>query len=405
MNNNNHPIAIIGGGPAGLIAAETLAETGQQVVVYERKPSLGRKFLMAGRGGLNLTHSEGMDKFLARYGDAEDLLTPIIKNFSPDDLRQWCEGLGQETFIGSSGRIFPKTMKASPLLRAWIARLEKLGVQFRMQKTWTGWNEKYELTFINAQGISESMAPSATLLALGGASWPNLGSDGAWVPLLQHSGVEITSLQPANSGFVVAWSDYIKKHAGEPLKAVSLHLDHEESTGDLMISEKGIEGGAVYALSSVIRETINKHGHAELLIDLRPGQTAKELIDRLKNPRGRQSFSTYLQKSLNLSPLHISLLREANKTMQDLQLPELAALIKNVPVTVSAPFPIERSISSAGGISFDALDKNMMIKNMPGIFAAGEMLDWEAPTGGYLLQATFATGRAAALGILNWLKT
>ncbi len=393
------PIIIIGGGPAGLMAAECLARAGHTIYLYDRKPSLGRKFLMAGRGGLNLTHSEPLPQFMKRYGAAEDFLTPLIEKFPPQALRQWCEDLGQETFVGSSGRVFPKAMKASPLLRAWLARLELLGVEFRLQRTWAGWDETGALVFINAQGETETVQSAATLLALGGASWPGLGSDGRWTELLK--GIPITPLRPANCGFQVAWSDIFKeKFAGQPLKNITLRHDDQSVAGEVMIAQKGIEGGAVYALSTSIREAIAQEGDSTVFIDLRPHQTLQELTAKFdQSPIGRQSFSTYLKKAAGLSPLAISLLREADLSVAQLSAEKLAALIKAVPVTITAPFDIDRAISTAGGIALDALDEALMLKQKPGVFVAGEMLDWEAPTGGYLLQACFATGVVAADGI------
>lgn len=391
-------VVIIGGGPAGLMAAEVLASAGQKVRLYDRKPSLGRKFLMAGRGGLNLTHSEPLEKFLARYGAREPDIAPHIRAFTPDDLRGWCEGLGQETFVGSSGRIFPKAMKASPLLRAWLARLNALGVEFHLQKTWQGWKDGAPI-FTDGQHHEETIKADAVLLALGGASWPSLGSDGAWVECI---GVPIAPLRPANCGFAAAWSDHMKAKAGQPLKAVSLTHNGKTVQGEIMIAENGIEGGAVYALSAPIRDDIAANGSATVHIDLRPSLSAEDIAKKLQAVRGRQSLSTYLQKTLSLSPAAITLLREADKNAAPDKLP---ALIKAVPVMLTAPFSLEKAISSAGGLPFEALDENFMLHALPGVFAAGEMLDWEAPTGGYLLQATFATGKAAALGILRWMGT
>lgn len=393
-------IVIIGGGPAGLMAAEILAKAGQSVTVYERKPSVGRKFLMAGRGGLNLTHSENLSLFTGRYGERSVNLSPLIHEFSPDDLRQWCEGLGQETFVGSSGRVFPKAMKASPLLRAWLARLDALGVVFHLQHTWKGWRNG-ALLFTDAQGEEKTVTPDATLLALGGASWPSLGSDGAWMDFLS---IPVAPLRPANCGFALPWSDFMKQKAGEPLKNIALTHAGKTVAGEMMIAENGIEGGAVYALSAPIREDILSTGRANIAIDLRPNLSAADIVQKLSLPRGRQSLSTYLQKTLGLTSVQNTLLREARPDVGRLNSEDLAVLVKAVPLTLIAPFPMGRAISSAGGIPFAELDGNLMLRQKPGVFAAGEMLDWEAPTGGYLLQATFATAIAAAKGILAWQK-
>ena len=397
------PIVIIGGGPAGLMAAERLSSNGHVIHVYDRKPSLARKFLMAGRGGLNITHSEPLDLFLKRYGAAAEFLTPLIRQFTPEDLRAWCDGLGQETFVGSSGRVFPKAMKASPLLRAWIARLEGQGVQFHLNRTWTGWEAGGALSFSGPQGSVETIEPAATLLALGGASWPSLGSDGAWTEILKD--VPIAPLRPANCGFHAAWSDVFRdKCAGSPLKNIVLGCGDQSVAGEVMIARNGIEGGAVYALSRTIRETIDAQGACMVTIDLKPHQSVDALAAKFdRHPIGRQSFSSYMKKAAGLPPVAISLLREADREAGRLPPRELAALMKAVPVTLTAPFAIERAISSAGGIRLDALDSRMMLKNRAGVFVAGEMLDWDAPTGGYLLQACFATGTAAGRGIEAWL--
>lgn len=396
-------VAIIGGGPAGLMAAETLAKAGAAVTVYDRKPSVGRKFLLAGRGGLNLTHSEPLDQFLPRYTDAERFMAPIVRDFSPEDLRAWCEGLGQETFVGSSGRIFPKAMKASPLLRAWLARLNDLGVDFKLGRKWIGWTEDAALAFELDNGRLETDMPDATLLALGGASWPSLGSDGSWMNLLAASGVDITPLCPSNCGFEAAWSPYIIKHAGTPLKNITLTLGRYSTFGEIMVTEHGMEGGAVYALSSHIRKEILHAGKAVVQIDLRPNMSADDLTQKLSRVRGRQSFSTFIQK-LGFSALPIALMREAEPKIGDFPPAELAQVIKALPVTLTKPFSIDRAISSAGGIRLSAVDSRFMLKAIPGVFVAGEMLDWEAPTGGYLLQGCFATGIAAAKGILRSLR-
>ncbi len=401
-NKNVSPssIHIIGAGPAGLMAAGILGTAGHKVTIYDRKPSPARKFLMAGRGGLNLTHSEPLEKFLTRYGSAQNDITPIIKNFPPEKLIQWCEELGQETFVGSSGRIFPKSMKASPLLRAWLARLEKLGVEFRMRHEWKGWDNDGNLIFDSG----ETVKSGATLLALGGASWPGLGSDGSWFDILKSKNIPLAPLQPANCGFVTEWSDIFRvKFAGTPLKSISITYQDKTIPGEIMIGEKGIEGGLIYAFSAPLRESINETGSALLMIDLRPGFSHDQLLKKFVVPRARHSFSTWIQKTIALPPVANGLLREISRDVQTLNNSELAGLIKNLPLRVTAPFAIDRAISTAGGIRFDALDENLMLKNLPGVFAAGEMLNWEAPTGGYLLQGCFATGHAAAQGILKYL--
>ena len=395
---NTSPVIIIGAGPAGLIAAETLVSAGQKVIVYDRKPSVGRKFLMAGRGGLNLTHSEPLEKFLTCYGTAQEHLKSAIENFPPDKLVAWANDLGQETFTGTSGRIFPKSMKASPLLRAWLARLEKLGVEFKLRETWLGW-EQDNLKFDN-----EIVKPAATLLALGGASWPGLGSDGSWTNILAAKNIPVAPLRSSNCGFVVNWSDILRdKFAGTPLKNITLTFDGKTIPGEIMISKNGLEGGAVYALSGPLRNAIEKNGEAVLYIDLRPGLSIEQLTQKLSGTHRRKSFSTYMQTDISMPPAAVSLLREINRDAQTLDPAALAALIKSVPIRLTAPFPLSRAISTAGGIAWEALDENYMLKSMPGTFAAGEMIDWEAPTGGYLLQACFATGIAAAQGMLAWL--
>ncbi len=384
------------------MAAETLAANGYAATVYDRKPSVGRKFLMAGRGGLNITHSEPLEHFLDRYGAARAWIGPIIENFTPDEMRLWCHDLGQETFIGSSGRIFPKSFKASPLLRAWIARLESAGTRFVTQHDWTGWDDQGRFTFLTPGHETIAVSANAALLALGGASWPKLGSDGSWVPLLAEKNVPLAPLRPANCGFHVNWSQVFReKYAGQPLKSVSLSFSGKTISGDAMIGKNGIEGGAIYALSAPLRDMIDKTRSANLTVDLRPGLTLRALRDKLESPRQGNSFSNYLRKTLNLPPVAIGLIYECGG--QNLPPPALAALIKDIPLLLESPFPIDRAISTAGGVMLDAIDENMMLKQFPGVFVAGEMLDWEAPTGGYLLQASFATGKAAGTGMAKWL--
>lgn len=403
-------MAVVGAGPAGLMAAETLAAAGVAVTIYERMPRVARKLLLAGRGGLNLTHSEPLDLFLTRYREAAPHLGAAIRAFPSDMLRAWCEGLGQETFVGTSGRVFPRAMKTSPLLRAWMQRLANLGVEVRPSHRWLGWADDGRLLFETPQG-EIAVETSGTVLALGGASWPRLGSDGSWVGPLQSAGIDVTPLAPANSGVCVGWSEVFRtRFAGTPLKRVALTLGGETVRGEAMITADGLEGGAVYALSAPIRKEIQSNGTATLLIDLRPDEPAEALLQRLLGkPRGKQSFATYLRKALSLDPSAIGLLQEASHAA-GMQLgassPDaVATLIKAIPVRITGLAPIDRAISTAGGVAFDSIDESFMLRARPGNFVAGEMLDWEAPTGGYLLQASFATGRAAALGALAYLAS
>ncbi len=399
--------AVIGGGPAGLIAAETLAaaRAGIGVVVFDRMPTLGRKFLMAGRGGLNLTHSEPLAPFLARYREAAPILSAAIEAFPPDALRAWCEGLGQPTFIGTSGRVFPKTMKASPLLRAWRARLVSLGVRFALRQRWTGWDESGALGFEGIGRAITTVRPAATILALGGASWPRLGSDGGWADMLRARGIAVAPLRPANCGFVVAWTEHLRtRFAGTPLKRIALSFAGETVRGEAMIAARGIEGGAVYALAAPIRDALAEGSGAIVHIDLRPDLSLAETARRLSAPRKKQSLASFLRKTLGLAPAAIALLHETKGAGLPAEPEALAKRIKAVPLPLAAPFPIERAISSAGGIAFAELDDSLMLRKMPGVFAAGEMLDWEAPTGGYLLQACFATGIRAAHGARRWIE-
>ncbi|WP_316192697.1 TIGR03862 family flavoprotein [Bradyrhizobium sp. SZCCHNRI1029] len=399
-------VAVIGAGPAGLMAAEVLAEGGAAVTVYDAMPSVARKFLMAGRGGLNLTHSEELPAFLSRYRDAAAWLEPAIRAFPPQRLRDWCEALGEPTFVGSSGRVFPTAMKASPLLRAWLRRLVTQGVRFELRHRWTGWDGKGKLTFETPAG-PRVVAADATMLALGGASWPRLGSDGGWVPILAAKGVAIAPLRPANCGFTVAWSDIFRdRFEGHPLKGIALSFADRSVRGEAIVTRDGIEGGAVYALSAELREAIALEGAAILDVALRPDLATADLVKRLSAPRGKQSFSNVLRKALQLSPVAIGLLQEAAKaqglSLSSLLPDRLAALINAVQIKLRGTAGLARAISSAGGIARDELDADFMLKRLPGVFAAGEMLDWEAPTGGYLLQASFATGVAAGKGVLKW---
>jgi uncharacterized flavoprotein (TIGR03862 family) len=398
--------AIVGGGPAGLMAAETLGAAGVSVDVYDRMPTVGRKFLMAGRGGLNLTHSEPFETFVSRYGAAAARLRPILEAFPPAKLIEWAEGLGEPTFIGSSGRVFPKSMKASPLLRAWLKRLRSYGVQFHLRQEWRGWDDAGTLLFRGPDGADIRVRADATILALGGASWPKLGSDGGWTKLLRSENVDITPLAPSNCGFTIPWSDMVRRRfAGQPLKHIALSLGGRTVRGDCVITEYGIEGGAVYALSASLRDAIAASGPAKLVIDLRPDIRMAELAKRLERPTAGQSLANFLRKAVNLSPLETNLLREAYGIELPADAAILAKRIKSLPLTLTAPQAITRAISTAGGVAWSAVDEHLMLRARPGTFVAGEMIDWEAPTGGYLLQACFATGVAAAHGASQWMET
>lgn len=400
---------MIGAGPAGLIAAEEMAKAGIEVTVYERMPSAARKFLLAGRGGLNLTHTEPLEDFLKRYrGSAAHFLRSPIENFPPAKLREWSEALGQKTFEGSSGRVFPEAFKASPLLRAWLRRLDELGVTIADRHRWYGWDEEGALIFNSPKG-KVLVKADAVVLALGGASWPRLGSDGSWTEILASAGIERPQLWPANCGFVVDWSaDFRQRFEGTPLNRIALFHQGNEVRGEGMITSYGLEGGAIYSLSSQIRDEIISNDYVILYLSLRPDVPTEKLIQRLSAPRGKQSFTNFLRKAGNLPPVAIAILQEwaaANNTQLSALTPlQLATKIKGVPLMLTGTGPIERAISTAGGISFTDLDEDFMFRKLPGVFAAGEMLDWEAPTGGYLLQACFATGVAAGRGAVRWLS-
>ena len=389
-------VAIIGGGPAGLFAAEQLARAGLKVTVYERMPSVGRKFLMAGRGGLNLTHSEGFEAFAARYAEAAAWMRPMLEAFPPSALVAWAEGLGQPTFVGSSGRVFPRALKASPLLRAWLARLSDLGVEVRTRTEWLGWTDDGALRFRTPEG-EITVRPDATVLALGGASWPRLGSDATWTAWLP----DVAPLRPANMGVGVAWSPVMRGFAGQPLKGIALTFRDRTVRGEAMVAAYGLEGGAVYALSAPLRDAIEAEGSARVNLDLRPDMTAEALAGRLDRPRAGQSLSNHLRKALRLSPVEINLLREAHGKDLPGDPSTLADAIKAAPLRLTGVQGLARAISSAGGVRLGAVGEDLMLRARPGVFVAGEMLDWEAPTGGYLLQATFATASAAARGVLR----
>ncbi|MBX3430465.1 MAG: TIGR03862 family flavoprotein [Hyphomonadaceae bacterium] len=388
-------VAIIGAGPAGLIAAEILSAAGKRVVVYERMPSVARKFLMAGRGGLNLTHSEEFERFLTRYRDSASRLRPILEGFTHGDLVAWANGLGAETFVGSSGRVFPAAMKASPLLRAWLTRLAKQGVEIRTRVNWLGWEEDGALRF-NENGKQASVRTDATLFALGGASWPRLGADGSWRDPFEARGVEVALFQPANVGYTVAWSDHFRsRFAGQALKNIAIRHLARTSLGEAMITAYGIEGGAIYALTSELRAA----APTGIRIDLRPDLRPQHVIEKLTKAKPGDTLSSTLRKSLNLPPVAVALLYENGPPPRDPE--QLTNLIKAIPITLNAPHGIDRAISSAGGVTWNAVDENLQLRVIPDAYVAGEMLDWEAPTGGYLLQACFATGVHAARAILR----
>ena len=406
---------MIGGGPAGLIAAEVLAAGGVSVDVYDTMASVGRKFLLAGRGGLNLTHSEPLERFTPRYAERASTLAPLIDAFTPTDLRAWAQELGIDTFVGTSGRVFPADMKAAPLLRAWLHRLRQAGVRFHMRHRWTGWNDAGQLRFDTPRGPVE-MAPDATVLALGGASWARLGSDGAWVPRLSERGVDIAPLRPANCGFDACptaegrtgWSEHLSSgFAGMPIKPVAIGITDAQGNmqwrqGEFVLTATGIEGSLVYAFAAPIRDEIARQGHATIHLDLLPSHTDEQVLMETRRPRGPRSLSTHLKSRLGLQGLKMALLHEllGRDEMADPAL--LARAIKALPMRLCAPRPLDEAISTAGGVRFETLDDRLMLKQQPGVFCAGEMLDWEAPTGGYLLTACMATGHRAGLGVLDW---
>jgi uncharacterized flavoprotein (TIGR03862 family) len=407
----SHTVAVIGGGPAGLMAAEVLSQSGVQVHVYDAMPSVGRKFLLAGRGGLNLTHSEPFDIFMSRFGDRRAQLEPLLAQFGPEQVRGWAAGLGIETFVGTSGRVFPTDMKAAPLLRAWLHRLRAAGVQFHMRHRWLG-DASFDAASLRfATPVGETTAKAdAVVLALGGASWARLGSDGAWAPWLQAGGIDIVPLQPANCGFDGAgWSEHFaSRFAGQPFKSVAIAFTdsqgrHFARKGEFVATATGIEGSLIYAASALLRDEIAAQGSATLLLDLLPDRSAEQVLAAVKHPRGARSLSSHLKSRLGLEGIKAGVLHEVlgREAMQDPA--QLAATIKAVPLRLVATRPIDEAISTAGGVRFDALDEGLMAGAVPGVFVAGEMLDWEAPTGGYLLTASMASGAAAARGAIKQL--
>lgn len=399
---------VIGGGPAGLMAAEALAGRGVAVDVYDAMPSVGRKFLMAGKGGMNITHAEPAPAFLARYGQRANRIAPLLAEFDGPALRAWVHGLGIDTFVGSSGRVFPTEMKAAPLLRTWLHRLRESGVRVHTRHRWLGWDDAGQLRFASPAGESTVSAP-AVVLALGGGSWARLGSDAAWVPWLAEHDVTITPLRPANCGFDVDWSDVFReRYAGQPVKSVAMAVTAPDGTplhrqGEFVISATGIEGSLVYALSAPIRDLIERDGSAEIRLDLAPGMSAARVADEIARPRGSRSVSSHLQSKLGITGVKAGLLYEGVSKADMHDPAALAAAIKALPLRLVRARPIDEVISTAGGVAFEAMNDHLMLNAMPGVFCAGEMLDWEAPTGGYLLTACFASGRMAGLGAANYL--
>ena len=397
-------VAIVGGGPAGLMAAEVLAAVdGLEVAIFDAMPSFGRKFLMAGKGGMNITHSEPMSAFVGRYGARQTAIAPLLEAFGPQQLREWIGDLGIETFVGSSGRVFPSEMKAAPLLRAWLHRLRGAGVQFHVRHRWLGWGADGALRFATPAG-EKLLTFDALVLALGGGSWARLGSDGAWVPLLAERGITVAPLMPTNCGFDVGWSAHFsERFAGQPVKPVIASVAGSSQRGEFNITAGGIEGGLVYALSAPLRDALASEGRAVLHLDLAPDRTLARLTADLAHPRGHDSRANHLRRRAGIDGVKAGLLREFLPISTLTATDRLAVAIKHLALPVSAARPIDEAISTAGGVAFEALDERLMLRDLPGVFCAGEMLDWEAPTGGYLLTACFATGRAAGLGAHAWL--
>ena len=395
-------VTIIGGGPTGLMAAYILSRNNFNVTIYDRKPTLGRKFLLAGRGGLNITHSECKEEFLKKYGKAANIFKKILENFSQKNLMDFCEMLGEKTFIGSSGRVFPKSFKASPLLRSWLYKLKNQDVEMKNNHDWIGWDDN-KLIF-KTETTNIIVDPNITLLALGGLSWPKLGSDGSWIKILKKDNIKISKIQPTNCGFFVKWSNIFKnRFAGYPIKSIELSFKDQKIKGEFIITKEGIEGGVIYSISSMLRENINAMGYAEVIIDLKPDFSIEKIRNLLLKPKLKLSTTNYLRKILNLSEVAIGLLMEfKNKEgKNNQQISNLAHIIKNYKIILDKPFSIDRCISTAGGISFKSINKDFTLINKPNTYVAGEMLDWEAPTGGYLLQGCISNGACVANNIIN----
>lgn len=397
------------------MAAQILSSKNFDITLFEAKPSFGRKFLLAGRGGLNLTHSEASEPFLSRYGESADFFREKLKRFSPDDLRTWSDDLGVSTFVGSSGRVFPKSFKTSPLLRAWLARLQEQGVLLRPGCRWQGIKNPprpdpssiaspIELAFQDRTGTEFTVTADAVLLALGGASWPRMGSDGQWLSHLRQLGADCTEFQPSNCGFNVNWREsFAERYAGTALKNLKLKAGTLETKGEIMIARYGVEGGGIYALGQALREELREKAAARLILDLKPDLDREKIIQRLASQRSKDSLSVRLRKAIKLAPAAVALLRECYAGDELASAEQIADAVKNLPLTLTGPQSLERAISSVGGLQLDGVSETLMIKNLPGIFVAGEMLDWDAPTGGYLLQGTFATSICAADGIVHWI--
>ncbi len=400
---------VIGGGPAGLMAAQVLAEGGIQVELYEAKPSPGRKFLVAGKGGLNLTHAEAYEKFRTRYGERQEQIEPLLRQFGPKEVQRWAAELGVDTFVGSSGRVFPVGMKSMPLLRAWLGYLHSLGVTFHTRNEWTGWHANGRLRFRTPEG--EHLAEGgATVLALGGASWPVTGSNGKWIPTLSKRGITIAAFKPANCGFNVRWTEHFRtRFAGAPVKAVvakflGVNGRTFQQQGEFIITENGVEGSLIYACSAFLRDALDTQGEATLHLDMAPGWTIERLVARLSERRGNRSHSSHLKKAVGIEGVKSGLLWEFVPRDDFTDAFRLAEAIKDLCIPLESARPLEEAISSAGGVTFESLDKHLMLQALPGVFCAGEMLDWEAPTGGYLLTACLSSGRWAGLGALEWLQ-